>query len=189
MQKKHQICRKKKHQICRKSIKYARNMQKYMQKYVKIRTVLAKTCHRNMHKNCIKYAIICKKLEYAIICTNMHKYAFYMQKYMQKYVKIRTVSAKTCRNMQEICKNMQKYAFYMQKYAFYMQKYAKICKNICKNIRVYVFAYGTYICTHHFADVKQRPHPTCQCASGRIFAPFGSLDLELLCTSRSGERE
>ena len=38
-----------------------------------------------------------------------------------------------------------------------MQKYAnKICKNmqnICKNIRVYVFAYGAYICTPHFADV------------------------------------
>jgi len=37
-----------------------------------------------------------------------------------------------------------------------MQKYAnKICKNmqnICKNIRVYVFAYGAYICTPHFAD-------------------------------------
>jgi hypothetical protein len=39
-----------------------------------------------------------------------------------------------------------------------MQKYAnKICKNmqnICKNIRVYVFAYGAYICTPHFADAE-----------------------------------
>ena len=31
-------------------------------------------------------------------------------------------------------------------------KYAKICKiyaNMCENIRVYVFAYGAYICTPH----------------------------------------
>ena len=33
-----------------------------------------------------------------------------------------------------------------------MQKYAKIYANICENIRVYVFAYGSYICTPHFAD-------------------------------------
>jgi len=48
----------------------------------------------------------------------MQKYAFYVQKYMQKYVKLRTVlanHAKICkkyaRNMQEICNEiMQKYA-------------------------------------------------------------------------------
>jgi hypothetical protein len=72
---------------------------------------------------------------------------------MQKYAKIRTVLAKTCRNMQKICK---KYAKICNKICRNMQKYAnKICKNmqnICKNIRVYVFAYGAYICTPHFAD-------------------------------------
>ena len=61
---------------------------------------------------------------------------------MQKYAKIRTVLAKTCRNMQKICK---KYAKICNKICRNMQKYAnKICKNmqnICKNIRVYVFAY------------------------------------------------
>jgi len=35
----------------------------------------------------------------------------------------------------------------MQKNAKYMQKH----------IRVYVFAYGAYICTPHFADVRRRP--------------------------------
>ena len=56
--------------------------------------------------------------------------------------------------MQKICK---KYAKICNKICINMQKYAnKICKNmqnICKNIRVYVFAYGAYICTPHFADV------------------------------------
>ena len=55
--------------------------------------------------------------------------------------------------MQKICK---KYAKICNKICRNMQKYAnKICKNmqnICKNIRVYVFAYGAYICTPHFAD-------------------------------------
>ena len=50
--------------------------------------------------------------------------------------------------MQKICK---KYAKICNKICRNMQKYAnKICKNmqnICKNIRVYVFAYGAYICT------------------------------------------
>ena len=76
---------------------------------------------------------------------------------MQKYAKIRTVLAKTCRNMQKICK---KYAKICNKICRNMQKYAnKICKNmqnICKNIRVYVFAYGAYICTPHFADASLR---------------------------------
>ena len=85
-----------------------------------------------------------------------------MQNNMQKYVKIRTVLAKTCRNMpvQEICRNMlQKYAVVYALICQNMQfKYAITCKfdlqNICENIRVYVFAYGAYICTPHwhFAD-------------------------------------
>jgi hypothetical protein len=57
--------------------------------------------------------------------------------------------------MQKICK---KYAKICNKICRNMQKYAnKICKNmqnICKNIRVYVFAYGAYICTPHFADAS-----------------------------------
>ena len=91
----------------------------------------------------------------------MQSYAFYMQTYMQKYVKIRTVLAKHAeictkyaQNMQLyaikyaiICKNMLKCAFYTQKY---MQKYAKIRTVLAK--RVYVFAYGAYVCTPHFAD-------------------------------------
>ena len=72
---------------------------------------------------------------------------------MQEYAKIRTVLAKTCRNMHEIC---MKYAKICNKICKNMQnmqiKYAKNMQNICKNIRVYVFAYGAYICTPHFAD-------------------------------------
>ena len=113
-----------------------------MQKYVKIRTVLAKT-YQNMQEICKKYAKICNK-----ICKNMQKYANNMQKYAIKYAEI-------CKNKDSFSKNMQKYAKNMQKICNKicrnMQKYAnKICKNmqnICKNIRVYVFAYGAYICT------------------------------------------
>ena len=47
-----------------------------------------------------------------------------MQKICTKYAKI----------CNEICKNMQKYA----------NKICKNMQNICKNIRVYVFAYGAY---------------------------------------------
>ena len=62
--------------------------------------------------------------------------------------------------MQKICK---KYAKICNKICRNMQKYAnKICKNmqnICKNIRVYVFAYGAYICTPHFADAARLGSP------------------------------
>ncbi len=51
-----------------------------------------------------------------------------------------------------------------------MQKYAnKICKNmqnICKNISVYVFAYGAYICTPHFADAE--PKLDCRAAAFKL---------------------
>ena len=55
-----------------------------------------------------------------------------MHKICKKYAKI----------CNKICKNMQKYA----------NKICKNMQNICKNIRVYVFAYGAYICTPHFPD-------------------------------------
>ncbi len=53
-----------------------------MQKYVKIRTVLAKT-YRNMQEICKKYAEICNK-----ICKHMHLYANNMQKYAIKYAEL-----------------------------------------------------------------------------------------------------
>ena len=69
-------------------------------------------------------------------------------------------------------------------------KYAKICKIYAKNrqwpsgIRVYVFAYGAYICTPHFADVHvdnfkiivtaPRGHGTGGCPAPRV-----TLDLKL----------
>ena len=108
-----------------------------------------------MHKICTKYAIICNK-----ICNHMQKYAQICILYAKIYAEICTnkdsfskIMQKYARNMQEICTNMQ---FYMQQYAKIcnsnMHLYAKIYANICENIRVYVFAYGAYICTPHFAD-------------------------------------
>ena len=55
----------------------------------------------------------------------MLKYAFYRQKYMQRHVKIRTVLAKTCRNIPEISK-----------------KYAKMCSCICTNMQNMQFKYA-----------------------------------------------
>ena len=67
-------------------------------------------------------------IKYGEIWRNMQKYAFYMQKYMQKYVKIRTISAKTCINMQEICKEYARNMhFYMENMQTYMQKHKSLC--------------------------------------------------------------
>ena len=97
-----------------------------------------------------KYAIIGTNLQ-CILCN-----AFYMQnathftsickKYMQKYVKTRTVIAKTCRNMQEICK----------KYAFV---YALICKKNgvqkCINMQIYMLNIKVYVL--HMALIDTLP--------------------------------
>ena len=81
----------------------------------------AETCkNKNSYsKNMQKYAKNMQKFQIhalTIICTNMHKYLFYMQKYMQKHVKIKTVLTKHA----EICK-----------------KYAKIYIFICTNMQKY----------------------------------------------------
>ena len=63
----------------------------------------------------------------------MHKYAFNMQKYMQKHAIIWTVFAKACRNMHKICTNTKIYAII---YAFYIinctKNTYKIWINNCK---------------------------------------------------------
>ena len=87
--------------------KYAiicRNMQTYMQKYVKIRAVSVKI-FRNMRKICTKYAIICNK-----ICNHMQTYAQICILYAKIYTEI-------CQNKDSFSKNMQKYAKTCMKYA------------------------------------------------------------------------